>query len=128
MTVNRLCGSGFEAVIQATREIVTGEVEIVIAGGSENMSQSPFAIRGTRFGHKLGQEVKLEDTLWQGLHDQHCDLSMGLTAENLAERFGISRRQCDEIAIRSNQAWQKAQLAGLFEAEIAPVSVKGIFS
>ena len=84
LTVNRLCGSGFEAVAQVATDIALGKASIGIAGGAENMSQAPYALRDARFGTRLGTDLKLEDTLWAGLTDQYIKLPMGVTAENLA--------------------------------------------
>ena len=95
LTVNRLCGSGFQAVIGGAQEILLGDADIVLTGGGESMSQAPYAARGIRFGIKLGKEPKLEDTLWSSLHDPYADCTMAETAENLAEKYGITREQCD---------------------------------
>jgi acetyl-CoA acyltransferase 2 len=119
-----MCGSGFQAVVSGAHEILLHESEIVLTGGAENMSLAPHSVRGIRFGVKLGQDVVLEDTLWQGLIDQQINMPMGITAENLAEKYGITRQQCDEFAVRSNQRWKAAHLAGYFKAEMAPVTIK----
>lgn len=124
LTVNRLCGSGFQAVVNGAQEILLGDAEVVLSGGCESMSQAPHAVRGLRWGAKLGKNPELEDTLWSSLTDSYADCAMGITAENLAERHGITREQCDEYALRSQQAWAAAKDAGHFDAEIAPVSVE----
>jgi acetyl-CoA acyltransferase 2 len=77
--VNRLCGSGFQAIVNGGQDIVVGESDIVLCGGTENMSQSPYAIRGTRFGTKLGESIELEDTLWAPLTDGYCNTTMSMT-------------------------------------------------
>jgi acetyl-CoA acetyltransferase family protein len=121
LTVNRLCGSGFEAVVQAAHQILLGESRAVLAGGTESMSQAPHVARGLRFGLKLGQSPVLEDSLWIGLTDRHCDCAMGMTAENLAARHGITRDDVDAYALRSQQAARDAWQSGAFQAELCPV-------
>jgi acetyl-CoA acetyltransferase family protein len=123
VTVNRLCGSGIEAVIQAAQRILLGEADIVLAGGMENMTQAPFVIRGARTGLKLGGGV-LEDFLFVGLTDTYCGLPMALTAEKLADQTGITRKDSDSYALRSQQAAEAAHKAGYFKEEIVPVEVK----
>jgi len=123
VTVNRLCGSGIEAIVQAAQRLLLGEANIVLAGGMENMTQSPFVIRGARTGLKLGSGV-LEDSLFVGLTDSFCGLPMALTAEKLAGQEGISRKNADAYALRSQQAADAAAKAGVFQEEIAPVEVK----
>uniref|UniRef100_A0A7S3G542 Uncharacterized protein n=1 Tax=Palpitomonas bilix TaxID=652834 RepID=A0A7S3G542_9EUKA len=125
LTVNRLCGSGFQAVVTGAQEIVLGSSQIALTGGCESMSQAPFVARGMRFGTRLGVDVPLKDSLWEGLTDAHCKLPMAITAENLATQYGITKQDCDEYALRSQQAWAKAQADGVFVDEIAPVDVKG---
>jgi acetyl-CoA acyltransferase 2 len=123
VTVNRLCGSGIEAVSQAAQRILLGEATLVLAGGMENMSQCPHVIRGARSGFRLG-EGKLEDSLMSGLYDTYCGFSMSETAENLAAEQGITRRASDEYALRSQQAAEAAFKACRMKEEIAPVEVK----
>ncbi|MDX1623505.1 MAG: acetyl-CoA C-acetyltransferase [Gemmatimonadota bacterium] len=123
VTVNRLCGSGFESIIQATRQIVTGESEVVLAGGTENMSQAPHTVRGARWGIPLGQS-KLGDVLWDALYDPYAGYSMAETAENLAEKYGLSREEVDDFAYRSQMRTKEAQEAGRFDEEIVPVEVQ----
>lgn len=125
VTVNRLCGSGFQAIVTAAQEIQLGESDIVLCGGSENMSQAPYALRDARFGTRLGLDLKLEDTLWQGLTDFHVKLPMGVTGENLAEKYNITREECDEFALLSQKRWAQAQENGRFVEEIVSVPVKG---
>ena len=124
VTVNRLCGSGFEAVIQGAHRIRLGEASVVLAGGAESMSQAPHVLRGSRWGLKLGAAPKLDDTLTEALRDAHCGLPMGETAERLADRYGISREACDEYAARSQEAAAAAWKNGVFAAEVVPVSVR----
>ncbi|XP_072272558.1 3-ketoacyl-CoA thiolase, mitochondrial [Pyxicephalus adspersus] len=124
LTVNRLCGSGFQSVVNGCQEIALRESEIVLCGGSESMSQSPYAVRNIRFGTKLGVDLKMEDTLWAGLTDSLIKTPMAITAENLAEKYGISRQECDNFGFQSQQRWKAAQDAGYFTAEMAPIELK----
>jgi acetyl-CoA acetyltransferase family protein len=123
VTVNRLCGSGIEAIVQAAQRLLLDEANIVLAGGMENMTQAPFVIRGARNGLKLGGGA-LEDFLFVGLTDSYCGLPMALTAENLAQQKGITRRDADCYALRSQQAADTAARAGVFGEEISPMEVK----
>ncbi|HXW55496.1 MAG TPA: acetyl-CoA C-acyltransferase [Candidatus Cybelea sp.] len=123
VTVNRLCGSGIEAVSQAAQRILLGEAKVILAGGMENMSQAPHVVRGARSGFRLG-EGKLEDSLASGLFDSYCGFSMSETAENLAAEQGITRQACDEYALRSQQAAEAAFRACRMKEEIVPVEVR----
>ena len=126
VTVNRLCGSGLEAVVQAARMVQAGEADLVLAGGTENMTQAPFMIRGARQGLRLGS-AKLEDYLWEALYDPYGGCTMAGTANNLAIKYGISREEQDEFALRSHQRAVKAIESGRFAEEIYPyeMEVKG---
>jgi acetyl-CoA C-acetyltransferase/acetyl-CoA acyltransferase 2 len=123
--VNRLCGSGFEALVQAAMWIETGQAEVVLAGGTESMSQAPLVVRGTRWGWPLGKPPPTEDLLWSALTDSYCGLPMALTAEKLAEQYRISQDEVDERSILSQRRWAAADEAGRFRDELAPVEVKG---
>ena len=123
VTVNRLCGSGIEAIVQAAQRLLLGEANVVLAGGMENMTQAPFVIRGARNGLKLGGGA-LEDFLFVGLTDSFCGMPMALTAEKLAEQTGITRKDADAYALRSQQAADAAAKASFFKEEISPVEVK----
>lgn len=123
VTVNRLCGSGIESVAQAAQRILLGEAKLVLAGGMENMTQAPHVIRGARTGFRLG-EGKLEDSLMSGLLDSYCGCTMSDTAENLAVEHGITRRACDEFALRSQQLADAAYKACRMKEELTPVEVK----
>lgn len=125
LTVNRLCGSGFQSVVCGTQDINVGDSQIVMTGGAENMSLAPYAVRNIRFGVKLGTDIVMEDTLWHGLTDEHCKTPMGVTAENLAEKYQITRLQCDQFSLKSQQNWKAAHDAGVFKAEMAPITIKG---
>ena len=124
VTVNRLCGSGFESIIQAARLLLLGEAEVVLVGGTESMSQAPHIIRGARWGLRLN-EGKLEDYLWESLTDSYCGLAMAETAERLAEQYQITRREVDEYAytsqMRARAAWEEGKMA----EEVTPVPLKG---
>ena len=124
VTVNRLCGSGFEAVAQAAQQIVLGQSQVVLAGGTESMSQAPHVVRGARWGLRLGPAAPLEDTLWEALRDPSCGLSMAETAENLATKYQISRQAVDCYAARSQAAAAAAWEAGVFAEEVVPVSIQ----
>jgi acetyl-CoA C-acetyltransferase len=124
LTVNRLCGSGLQAIVSAAQMLQLGEGQIALAGGAENMTQSPHVIRGARAGFKLGQSPQMEDSLWEALVDSYVGCGMAITAENLAEKYGLTREQVDAYALRSQVAARKAQQAGLLAEEIVPVTVK----
>src|SRR5215475_3717114 len=123
VTVNRLCGSGIEAIAQAAQRLLLDEAKMVLSGGMENMTQAPFVIRGLRNGLKLGGGA-LEDTLMVGLTDTYCGLPMALTAEKLAEQYGITRKDADAYALRSQQLADSAYKACRIKEEIVPVEVK----
>jgi acetyl-CoA acetyltransferase family protein len=125
LTVNRLCGSGFQALISAAQEIRTGEAEVCLVGGTESMSASPHVLRGARWGFPLGKAPPLEDLLWSTLTDEYAGCAMGITAENVAEAHGITRQACDEYALSSQQRWAAAAAAGRFTEEIVPVEIEG---
>jgi len=122
--VNRLCGSGFQAVVSGAQNIVAGDSDVVLTGGAENMSQSPFVVRDVRFGTALGTALQFEDSLWIGLLDSYCKTPMGVTAENLAEKYKIPREEVDQFALRSQTLWKKAHDSNYFKEEMAPVTVK----
>jgi acetyl-CoA acetyltransferase family protein len=123
LTVNRLCGSGFEAIVQGAQQILLGESRAVLAVGAESMSQAPHVVRGIRWGARLGVNPPLEDLLWQGLTDQYCGCPMGITAENLAAKYNIKRADVDSYALRSQQAAAAAWEKGWFAGEICPVPI-----
>jgi len=123
LTVNRLCGSGFEAIVQGAQQILLGESRVVLAAGAESMSQAPHVARGLRWGVKLGASPQLEDLLWQGLTDAYCGCPMGVTAENLAKKYGIPRAEVDAFALRSQQAAKTAWESGWFSDELCPIPI-----
>lgn len=123
LTVNRLCGSGLQAIVSAAQSLLLGEGSIALVGGAENMTQAPFVIRGARNGLSLG-EHKLEDYLWESLEDSYCGLGMAHTAENLAEQYHLDRQTVDAYALRSQDTARHAQQQGWLAEEIVPVSIK----
>src|SRR6186997_1112373 len=123
LTVNRLCGSGIQAVINGAQYIQLDEAGFVLAGGMESMSQVPHIIRGLRTGLKLGQG-KMEDWLWEGLNDPYAGCSMAITAENCAAKYGITRQDADCYALRSQQLAHQAWTSGVIKDEVTPVEIK----
>jgi acetyl-CoA C-acetyltransferase len=122
-TVNRICGSGLEAINTAARWIECGDAEVIVAGGVENMTMMPYYVRSGRYGYRLGHG-QLEDGIQHLLGDPFSKVHMGITAENLAEQFGVSREVQDEFALRSQQRAVAAIEAGKFKDEIVPIEVK----
>lgn len=124
LTVNRLCGSGFQSIVTGVQEICLGESEVVLTGGAESMSLAPHTAN-IRFGVPLGQNPPMVDSLWECLTDKHAKLPMAMTAENLAEKCDINKEASDAWALRSQQRWKAAQDAGIFKNEIVPMTIKG---
>ena len=126
VTVNRLCGSGFEAIVQGAKEILLGGADVTLCGGTESMSQAPHVLRGARWGNlRLGPaDDALKDLLWESLLDTNCDLTMAQTAEELAECYDVTREEVDQVAFNSQQRAKAAWDEGRFEAEIVPVTIK----
>jgi acetyl-CoA acetyltransferase family protein len=123
VTVNRLCGSGFEAITQGAQLILLGEADAVLAGGAESMSQAPHVVRGARWGLRLGPSP-LEDYLWEALKDPQCGLSMAETAENLATKYQLTRADVDAVALGSQQRAKQAWDDCVFQDEVVPVPIK----
>lgn len=123
MTVNRLCGSGLQAILTAANAIRAGEAEVAVCGGVENMSRAPYQIPGARWGQKMGDTPVL-DTLNGALNDPFHRILMGVTAENLAESHGIGREQQDALALESHRRASAAIAEGRFAAQILPIEVK----
>jgi acetyl-CoA C-acetyltransferase len=123
MTINKVCGSGLKAVHLAAQAILAGDAEIVVAGGMENMSQAPYLLQGAREGYRMGHQKvvdsMIQDGLWCAFHDYH----MGVTAENLVEKYEITREEQDEFAALSQQKAEAAIQSGVFKDEIVPVSI-----
>lgn len=122
-TVNKVCGSGLKSIQLAYQSIVTGENDIVLAGGMENMSQSPMLVNNSRFGFKMGHQSMVDSMVYDGLTDVFNQYHMGITAENLVEQYGISREEQDTFAVNSQQKAVRAQQDGEFDSEIVPVSI-----
>ncbi len=124
LTLNRLCGSGFQAVISAAEQIVLGDAKAVLAAGSESMSQAPHAMWGLRDGGaKFGKPPEMVDTLWAALTDSWCKTPMAMTAENLAVKYGITRVDCDTYALESQRRWAAAFESGAFADEMAKIEL-----
>jgi acetyl-CoA acyltransferase 2 len=126
LTINRLCGSGFQSILNGAQEILLGEAEVALVGGTESMSQAPHVIRGARWGQqRLGPAGPFyEDLLWEALTDTVSGCSMAVTAENLADRYGITREEVDEYALRSQRLAKEAWDADRFHEEIVPITLK----
>ncbi|HED9455618.1 TPA: acetyl-CoA C-acetyltransferase [Staphylococcus aureus] len=122
-TVNKVCGSGLKSIQLAYQSIVTGENDIVLAGGMENMSQSSMLVNNSRFGFKMGHQSMVDSMVYDGLTDVFNQYHMGITAENLVEQYGISREEQDTFAVNSQQKAVRAQQNGEFDSEIVPVSI-----
>ena len=123
-TLNVVCGSGLKCVNEAANMIMAGQADIVVAGGMENMSMAPYALKKARFGYRMNNATMIDtmvnDALWDAFNNYH----MGITAENVAEQWGLTREQLDEFAATSQQKCEAAQKAGKFKDEIVPVEVK----
>ena len=124
LTLNRLCGSGFQALVSGAEQLQLGEANVVVVGGTESMSQAPFALRDSRWGMTFGKAPALEDTLWSSLTDTFTGMPMAMTAEKLAEQHKISQDDVDAFAVRSQRLTAAAQESGAFAAELTPVEVK----
>jgi len=124
LTVNRLCGSGFQAIVNGAEQLLLGETDAVLVGGTENMTQAPHILRGGREGWPFGKSPAVEDALWSALTDSYTNTPMAVTAENLATKYGITRQQCDEYALASQHRWAAANEKGYFKEEIVPLEIK----
>lgn len=122
LTVNRLCGSGFEAIIQGVYQILNEDAKCVLVGGTESMSQTPYVLRGARFGYRLGHG-ELEDYLNASLTDMHVKMPMAMTAERVGEKYKISRLQVDEYSLESQKRYQAAHEVSFFKKEIAALKL-----
>ena len=123
LNVNRLCGSGLQAIVTASQSILLGDADVAIGGGAENMSRAPFASLNTRWGARMG-DTKMVDMMIGALHDPFQTIHMGVTAENIAAKWGISREEQDALAVESHNRAQRALEAGYFKDQIVPVTLK----
>lgn len=123
MSINLLCGSGLRAVSLATQMIQTGNSEVVLAGGTESMTNAPYLLTKARSGYRMGHGELIDSMIKDGLTDVFNDYHMGMTAENIAERWNISREEQDEFAVKSQNKCEAAQIAGKFADEIVPISI-----
>ena len=123
-TVNKMCGSGMKTVIDAARAISADDAEIVLAGGTENMSAAPYAMPSARYGARMGNTTLIDTMVYDGLTDVFNNYHMGMTAENICDKWGIAREELDAFALSSQEKAAAAITAGKFEDEIAPVPVK----
>ncbi|NWK44650.1 beta-ketothiolase BktB [Ralstonia pickettii] len=121
--VNRLCGSGLQAVVSAAQTVLLGDADVAIAGGAESMSRAPYLAPAARWGSRMG-DAKMVDMMLGALHDPFHTIHMGVTAENVAREFGISREQQDQTALESHQRASRAIQAGYFKDQIVPVTIK----
>lgn len=124
VAINVVCGSGLEAINMGARLIQSGEADVVVAGGAENMTLAPYALTKGRFGYRLGDATIVDTMTHDALTDAFNDYHMGITAENVAEKWGLTREQLDEFAATSQQRAEKARSEGKFKDEIVPVEVK----
>lgn len=125
MTINKVCGSGLRAVSLGTQTIKAGDNQVVLVGGTENMSQGKYLLEGARFGYRMGHQEMIDSMVRDGLWDAINDYHMGVTAENVAEAYHITREEQDVFAVNSQNKAEKAQKAGRFDEEIVPVKMKG---
>jgi len=123
MTVNKVCGSGLKAIALAAQAILSGSAQVIVAGGMESMSGAPYLIPNARWGTRMGHEQLVDSIIQDGLWDSFYDYHMGMTAENLAEQYSISRAEQDSFALRSQQRYKAAFEADRFKSEIVPVFI-----
>lgn len=122
-TVSKVCGSGLKAVVCAAQAIISGDADVIVAGGMESMSQSVYALPKARTGYRMGNEVIVDTMINDGLTDAFHNIHMGITAENIAEEFGITRKDQDKYSVQSQNRAEQAIKAGAFVEEIVPVSI-----
>jgi acetyl-CoA C-acetyltransferase len=126
LTLNRMCGSGLQAIVSAAQEIALGDADVVLAGGIENMDRAPFLMPKARYGYRMGMPKAdiYDHMVYDGLWDIFNDYHMGVTAENVAEEYGITREESDAYAVRSHQRAAKAHEEEVFEGQIVPVEIR----
>ncbi|GEN51540.1 acetyl-CoA C-acetyltransferase [Alkalibacterium pelagium] len=122
-SINKVCGSGLKTVALAAQSVMMGDNDVVIAGGTENMSQSPYVLQDARWGKRMGNGKMVDTMLKDGLVDAFNDIHMGMTAENIVEKYGFTREQQDELAVRSQNNAEQAVTSGRFKEEIVPVEI-----
>jgi acetyl-CoA C-acetyltransferase len=125
LTLNRLCGSGLQAILSAAQSLLLGSTRYALAGGAESMSQAPHVVRGARKGFHFGQDVRFSDSLWEALTDSYNGMPMAVTAENLAMRYDVTREESDAFALQSQERALAAQASGFFSEEIVAVTAPG---
>ncbi|SHK22587.1 acetyl-CoA C-acetyltransferase [Anaerobranca californiensis DSM 14826] len=125
MTINHLCGSGLRTVAMAAQFIAVGDADVILAGGTESMSNAPYLLPKARWGYKMGGAEVLDSMIYDGLTDAFNNYHMGITAENIAEQWGLTREEQDQFALQSQLKAEKAQKEGRFKDEIVPVEVPG---
>jgi acetyl-CoA C-acetyltransferase len=125
LTVNRVCGSGAQAIVSAAQEIALGNIDVAVAGGMENMDQAPYLVARGRWGYRMGDGALYDSVLRDGLNDAFSDAHSGWHTEDLVEKYQVTRDEQDRWALRSQQRFAAAQAAGHFDAQIAPVEVPG---
>ena len=123
MTINQVCGSGLRTVMLAAQSIVSGDNDVVIAGGTENMSQAPYVIDNQRWGQRMGNGQVIDTMIKDGLSDAFDGIHMGITAENIAEKYGFTREEQDALATASQNKAEEAIKAGRFKEEIVPITM-----
>ncbi|MGD1061472.1 MAG: beta-ketoacyl synthase N-terminal-like domain-containing protein, partial [Methanomassiliicoccales archaeon] len=124
LNVNKVCGSGLKSVMLAANSIKSGEHDAIVAGGMESMNMAPYILKGARFGYRMNDNKIVDSMVCDGLWDAFNDIHMGLTAETVAERFGVTREQADELSFQSHMKAQAATVAGKFEKEIVPYVIQ----
>ncbi len=122
-TLNKVCGSGLKSIVCAAQAIMTGDADIIVAGGMESMSLAPYLLSKARTGYRMGNDTVVDSMIQDGLTDAFSNIHMGITAENIAEQFGISREQQDQYAVVSQNRTEAAIKSGKFVEEIVPVSI-----
>lgn len=123
MTVNRLCGSGLQAIVSAAQSILLGDTDVAMAGGAESMSRAPYIMPGARWGTRMG-ESRLVDMMLGALHDPFANIHMGVTAENIAKKWGITREDQDQLAVESHRRAAHAMASGYFNDQIVPIAIR----
>jgi len=123
MTINKVCGSGLKAVGLAAQSVILGEAEIVVAGGMESMSNSPYLLPGARTGYRFGNAEVVDSMVHDGLWDVYNDFHMGITAELVGEKYGITRQEQDQFALESHQRAVRARKSCFIESQIVPVEI-----